>query len=30
VHVEALITYEDGRTATIRATLAIRDVEIHG
>jgi len=26
--VEAVITYEDGRTATIRANLAIRDVEI--
>jgi len=29
VHVEALITYEDGRTATIRAILAIRDVELN-
>ncbi|MEW6529715.1 MAG: AMP-binding protein [Thermodesulfobacteriota bacterium] len=28
VNVEAVITYEDGRTATIRANLAIRDVEI--
>ncbi len=28
VDVEAVITYEDGRTATIRANLAIRDLEI--
>jgi long-chain acyl-CoA synthetase len=28
VDVKAIITYEDGRTADIRATLAIRDVEI--
>ena len=28
VKVEAVITYEDGRQATIRANLAIRDVEI--
>lgn len=28
VNVEAVITYEDGRQATIRANLAIRDVEI--
>ncbi len=28
VNVEAVITYEDGRTATIRANLVIRDVEI--
>ncbi|MGO9568366.1 MAG: AMP-binding protein [Desulfomonilaceae bacterium] len=30
VNVEAVITYEDGRQATIRANLAIRDVEIKG
>jgi long-chain acyl-CoA synthetase len=30
VDVEAIITYEDGRTATIRANLAIRDLKITG
>jgi hypothetical protein len=28
VDVEAKITYEDGRTATIKASLKIRDVEM--